>query len=91
MIELLLEAIEPDGSLTVTRTDECYIHAEYVNRLAAGLDMQSYEVDGAIVGIVKGGGDDPEMLTVFAFGSETSIWVEDDTTGVVCVPYWEGV
>lgn len=91
MIELLLEVIATDGTLTVTRTDECYIHAEYVNRLATGDTVQSYEVDGAIVGIVKGGGDDPEMLTVFAFGAEISIWVEDNATGTVCVPYWEGV
>lgn len=91
MIELLLEVIEPDGTLTVTRTDDCYIRAEYVNRLASGQGMQSYEIDGAIVGIAKGGGDDPEMLTVFAFGSEHSAWVEDNATGFVCVPYWEGV
>lgn len=90
MIDLLLSIIIPDGTLTVTRTDDCYLLATYENRFAGGPDMQEYNVDGNSVTVIKGGGDDPEKLVVFALGKEYSVEIEENDTGTVCVPYYEG-
>ena len=90
MIELLLEVIEPDGTLTVTRTDDCYMSVTYENRLASGPDYQEYDVGGNHVAVIKEGGDGPERLVVYALGKEYDLDVAEYETGAVCVPYYEG-
>jgi len=90
VIELLLTVIVADGTLTVTRTDECYIHAEYENRLAGGPTDQAYDIDGNTVTVEKNADDIPERLIVFALGKEYAIDVSEYETGTVCVPYYQG-
>ena len=90
MIDLLLSIIMADGTLTVTRTDDCYIQATYDNRLNFGPDVQEYDVGGNFITVIKQRGGDTERLIVFALGKEYAVDVAEYETGMVCVPYYEG-
>lgn len=84
----MLEAIEQDGTLIVTETDTCAIHATYDNNLAPGRGEQTYTLDnGATVRIIKGGGELPEELQVEAWGVIYSVMIDDWTNGELCVPW----
>ena len=84
---ILLTATEPDGTTTIRQTDDCAYHVTYDNRLAAGPGTERHEVDGVTVVIVKGPGERPESVYVTAWGVEHTVRVNDNTTGVICVPW----
>lgn len=90
MLDLLLEAIEPDGSLRVFTTDECAYYVEYENRWAEGNGDLTYQVDGVTVSVLKGLGRLPETVTVTVWGQTYSVDVQEDETGAICVPWYEG-
>lgn len=90
MIDLLLEAIEPDGTLRIYTTEECAYMVEYSNLYAEGNGDLAYEIDGVTVGVVKGLGRAPETVSVTVWGQTHSIEVQEDETGAICVPWYEG-
>lgn len=90
MIDLLLEAIEPDGTLRVYTTEECAYMVEYSNLYAEGNGDQVYTVDGVVVAVLKGLGRAHETVTVTVWGQSHSVEVQEDETGAICVPWYEG-
>lgn len=84
----MLEAIHADGLLVVTETDTCAYYATYDNYLGAGPGYQEHVLPGgAVVRVIKGGGDVPEVLQVAAWGATYEVIVEEWTKGEVCVPW----
>lgn len=63
---------------------------EYSNLYAEGNGDQGYTVDGLIVGITKGIGRLPESLTAVLWGNIYQVDVQEDETGAICVPWYEG-
>lgn len=90
MIDLLLEAIEPDGTLRIYTTEECAYMVEYSNLYAEGNGNLVYHVDGLTVAVLKGLGRAPETVNVTVWGQSQSVDVAEDETGAICVPWYEG-
>jgi len=90
MIELLFTMWQLDGTTTVSRTPECEYLVQYENRLAAGPNDEVYQVEGATVQVIKGPGDAPENVIVTVNGQAYSAYVNDNTTGEICVPVYLG-
>ncbi len=78
-----------DGTIFVETTASCAALVTYSNDYAPGLSLQTLDLGGIVITIVKGGGLLPETLTVtdVASGLSYTATVEDFATGAVCVPF----
>ena len=84
----MLEFVENDGVLSITETRECQHYVVYDNYLGAGPGDQSYTLEsGAVVEVIKGGFDIPEILRVTAYGVKYETRIEEWKKGEVCVPW----
>lgn len=84
----MFEAIEADGVLVVTQTDQCAYYATYDNYLAIGPGNQEYTIDSVvIIRVIKGGRTEPEIIEIEAWGVKYSATVSEWERGELCVPW----